>query len=268
MLADRMYPPPVVPHPLSFPGGGGSLGQPKIFRCGSLCCCVGGCVVGHYHLHPLHSWQDILLTFAEMELDNTTMFPPGTSVMFSLPRAPSPPRPAQSEASSSTRAEQRALVHRRPKRSYSTSSCPHGPFAGGVGWYVTANSSDCGRGCRCGCSGSADVYEGNRDSLEDCQRRCINRGGLVMTYHFETGWCTCRSTCDYSKQLSDYGNPALRDFIVAQYGVYVCVCVYVSTQPAPPLVQCCNVPKPHHTTKNGIHQHTARCLAAVGHESI
>ena len=38
--------------------------------------------MGHYHLHPLHSWQDILLTFAEMELDNTTMFPPGTSVMF------------------------------------------------------------------------------------------------------------------------------------------------------------------------------------------
>ena len=45
-------------------------------------CCVDGCVVGHYHLHPLHSWQDILLTFAEMELDSTTMFPPGTSVMF------------------------------------------------------------------------------------------------------------------------------------------------------------------------------------------
>ena len=157
------YPPPVsFPTPCRSPGGGGaSLGLPKIFRCGSLCCCVGGCVVGHYHLHPLHSWQDILLTFAEMELDNTTMFPPGTSVMFirstgepflaqvvghsehgdayrrisydrdgktvlhdrasvrrlSLPRAPSPPRPAQSEASSSTRAEQRALVHRRPKRS-------------------------------------------------------------------------------------------------------------------------------------------------------
>ena len=36
----------------------------------------------HYHLHPLHSWQDILLTFAEMELDSTAMFPPGTSVMF------------------------------------------------------------------------------------------------------------------------------------------------------------------------------------------
>ena len=63
-------------------GGGPSLGQPKIFRCGSLCCCVGDCVVGHYHLHPLHSWQDILLTFAEMELDSTTMFPHRTSVMF------------------------------------------------------------------------------------------------------------------------------------------------------------------------------------------
>ena len=37
--------------------------------------------MGHYHLHPLHSWQDTLLTFAEMELDSTTMFPPGTSVM-------------------------------------------------------------------------------------------------------------------------------------------------------------------------------------------
>ena len=35
--------------------------------------------MGHCHLHPLHSWQDILLTFAEMELDSTTMFPPGTS---------------------------------------------------------------------------------------------------------------------------------------------------------------------------------------------
>ena len=71
------------PPPLSFPGGGGggSLGQPKIFCCGSLCCCVGDCVVGHCHLYPLHSWQDILLTFAEMELDNTTMFPPGTNVM-------------------------------------------------------------------------------------------------------------------------------------------------------------------------------------------
>ena len=38
--------------------------------------------MGHCHLYPLHSWQDILLTFAEMELDSTTMFPPGTSVMF------------------------------------------------------------------------------------------------------------------------------------------------------------------------------------------
>ena len=157
------YPPLSFPTPCRSPGGGGgpSLGQPKIFRCASLCCCVGDCVVGHCHLYPLHSWQDILLTFAEMELDSTTMFPPRRNVMFirstgepvlaqvvghsehgdayrrisydrdgktvlhdrasvrrlSLPRAPSPPRPAPSEASSSTRAEQRALVHRRPKRS-------------------------------------------------------------------------------------------------------------------------------------------------------
>ena len=38
--------------------------------------------MGHCHLYPLHSWQDILLTFAEMELDSTTMFPPWTNVMF------------------------------------------------------------------------------------------------------------------------------------------------------------------------------------------
>ena len=53
-----------------------------VLGCGSLCCCVGDCVVGHCHLYPLHSWQDILLTFAEMELDSTAMFPSGTSVMF------------------------------------------------------------------------------------------------------------------------------------------------------------------------------------------
>ena len=81
-------PPPLsFPTPCCSPGGGGgvggpSLGQPKNFRCSSLCCCVGDCVVGHCHLYPLHSWQGILLTFAEMELDNTTMFPLGTNVMF------------------------------------------------------------------------------------------------------------------------------------------------------------------------------------------
>ena len=83
MAGGILSPPPlVVPHPLSFPGGGGGLGQPKIFRCGSLCCSVGDCGVGYCHLNPLHSWQDILLIFAEMELDSTTMFPPGTNVMF------------------------------------------------------------------------------------------------------------------------------------------------------------------------------------------
>ena len=78
-----------TPPPLSFPipcrspggDGGPSLGQQKNFRCGSLCCCVGDCVVGHCHLYPLHSWRDILLTFAEMELDSTTMFPLGTGQM-------------------------------------------------------------------------------------------------------------------------------------------------------------------------------------------
>ena len=77
-------PPPLLsfPTPCRSPGGGGgpSLGQPKIFRCASLRCCVGDCVVGHCHLYPLHSWRDILLTFAEMELDSTTMFPLGTNV--------------------------------------------------------------------------------------------------------------------------------------------------------------------------------------------
>ena len=45
-------------------------------------CCVGDCVVMQCHLYPLYSWQDILLFFAEMELDSTTMFTPGTNVMF------------------------------------------------------------------------------------------------------------------------------------------------------------------------------------------
>ena len=82
VCSEYLPPPPCRSPPLVVPRGGGSLGQPKIFRCGSLCCCEGDCVVGHCHLYPLHSWQDILLTFAEMELDSTTMFPPGTSMMF------------------------------------------------------------------------------------------------------------------------------------------------------------------------------------------
>ena len=35
-----------------------------------------------FNLYPLYSWQDVLLTFAEIELDSTTMFAPGTNVMF------------------------------------------------------------------------------------------------------------------------------------------------------------------------------------------
>ena len=64
-------PPPCRSPPLVVPRGGAggpSLGQPKIFRYGSLCCCVGDCVVGYCHLYPLYSWQDILLTFAEWNL--------------------------------------------------------------------------------------------------------------------------------------------------------------------------------------------------------
>ena len=36
----------------------------------------------HCHLYPLYSWQDMLLTFAEMELDSTAMFTPGTNIML------------------------------------------------------------------------------------------------------------------------------------------------------------------------------------------
>ena len=43
---------------------------------------MGDCVVRHCHLYPLYSWQDILLTFTEMDFDSTTMFTPGTNVMF------------------------------------------------------------------------------------------------------------------------------------------------------------------------------------------
>ena len=81
-----MSPPPTLscPTPCPSPAGGGglSLGQHKNFCYGSLCCCVGDFVVRHCHLHPLYSWKDILLTFAEMELDSTTMFTPGTNVIF------------------------------------------------------------------------------------------------------------------------------------------------------------------------------------------
>ena len=72
-------PPLSFPTPCRSPGGGGgpSLGQPKIFRYGSLCCCVGDCVVGYCHLYPLYSWQDILLTFAEWNLTAQPCFPLG-----------------------------------------------------------------------------------------------------------------------------------------------------------------------------------------------
>ena len=33
-------------------------------------------------MYPLYSWQDMLLTFAEMELDSATMFTSGTNVML------------------------------------------------------------------------------------------------------------------------------------------------------------------------------------------
>ena len=54
----------------------------KNFCDGSLCCCVGDCVVEALPLVSLDSWQDSLLTSAEMELDSTTVFTPGTNVMF------------------------------------------------------------------------------------------------------------------------------------------------------------------------------------------
>ena len=71
-------PPP--PPPLVLPPGGAvgpSLGKHKKFCYGSLCCCVGDCVVRHCHLYPLYSWQDILLTFAEMELTAQPCLPLG-----------------------------------------------------------------------------------------------------------------------------------------------------------------------------------------------
>ena len=77
-------PPPCRSPPLVVPRGGWGtvIWSTQNFSLRLIVLLLGDCVVGHYHLHPLHSWQDILLTFAEMELDSTTMFPPGTSVMF------------------------------------------------------------------------------------------------------------------------------------------------------------------------------------------
>ena len=71
LVLEATPPPPCRSPPLVVPRGGAggpSPGQPKIFRYGSLCCCVGDCVVGYCHLYPLYSWQDILLTFAEWNL--------------------------------------------------------------------------------------------------------------------------------------------------------------------------------------------------------
>ena len=90
LLPPLSCPTPCPSHGVGGVGGWGSRGpmawrsrgQHKIFCYGSLCCCVGDCVVRHCHLYPLYSWQDILLTFAEMELDSTTMLTPGTNVMF------------------------------------------------------------------------------------------------------------------------------------------------------------------------------------------
>ena len=83
-VSPKDSPPHVVPHPLSLSGGGVTWSSQNfslrliVLLCGSLCC---GAL--------LHSWQDILLTFAEMALDSTTMFPPGTNVML----IPSPGEP-------------------------------------------------------------------------------------------------------------------------------------------------------------------------------
>ena len=87
LLAETSYPPSlslVLPHPLSFSrvGWGTVTWSTQNFCYGSLCCCVGDCVVRHCHLYPLYSWQDILLTFAGMEFDSTTMFTPGMNVLF------------------------------------------------------------------------------------------------------------------------------------------------------------------------------------------
>ena len=65
-----------------------------------------------------HSEHGDAYCFISYDHDGKTILHDRASVRrLSLPRAPSPPRPAQSEASSSTRAEQRVQVHRHPKRS-------------------------------------------------------------------------------------------------------------------------------------------------------
>ena len=65
-LCPLLPPPLVLPHPLSFPRGGGGrhLVNTKFFVT-SHCVGVGDSVVRHCHLYPLYSWQDIL------ELDST-----------------------------------------------------------------------------------------------------------------------------------------------------------------------------------------------------
>ena len=82
-------PPLVLPHPLSFPGGGGGfrdrhlVNRKFLFQLTVLllCCCLGDCGVRHCLLYPLYSWQASLLSVAETERDSTTMFTPGMNVM-------------------------------------------------------------------------------------------------------------------------------------------------------------------------------------------
>ena len=76
------------PRPLVLPPGGWggvSLGQHTNFCDGALCCCVGDCVVRHCRWYPLCPWQDILVGFAEMEVDSTPMFTPGTRAVLKGP---------------------------------------------------------------------------------------------------------------------------------------------------------------------------------------
>ena len=70
LLSSNTHPPCPAP-PLVLAQGRGVTWSTQNFCYGSLCCCVGDCVVRHCHLYPLYSWQDILLTFAEMELDDS-----------------------------------------------------------------------------------------------------------------------------------------------------------------------------------------------------
>ena len=87
--------------------------------------------------------------------------------------------------------------------------------ASGYGWWLTSNSSQCGKGCPWENSPTS-----SKDTLSKCQYFCLSRtpSYFIMVYHPVTDYCTCFTSCSYSKPPSDYSDPDLRELYAYEYG--------------------------------------------------